>query len=152
MATRDLQGRVRRMWSVLHAGEDGSSIVEFIFLGVLLLIPVTYLIISASQLQAASFAAVGAADHAARTFAAADNEREGAARARTAVDVAVANLDIDAGSAAMEYGCSPSCLEPGSTVSVDVVIRVPLPFLPAGVGLDFGKASSSATVRVDRFG
>ncbi|WP_417220472.1 hypothetical protein [Arthrobacter sp.] len=140
------------MWSDAHAGEAGSSIIEFIFLGVLLLVPVTYLIISASQLQAASFAAVGAADHAARTFAAADREDEGAARARNAVDIAVGNLDVDENSATMEYHCSSACLEPGSTVSVTVVIRVPLPFLPAGVDLDFGQASSSSTVRVDRFG
>jgi len=145
-------GKVHLAWTQLRAREEGSSIVEFIFLGVLLLIPVTYLIISASQLQAASFAAVGAADHAARTFAAADSESAGAVRARNAVDVAVGNLDIDKNSATMHYGCSSACLEPGSTVSVEVVIRVPLPFLPAGVDLEFGKTSSSSTVRVDRFG
>ncbi|MDN5755777.1 MAG: hypothetical protein ACTHWW_10105 [Arthrobacter sp.] len=126
--------------------------VEFIFLGVLLLVPVTYLIISASQLQAASFAAVGAADHAARTFATADTETEGAARARNAVEVALGNLAVDSQAATMEYRCSPSCLEPGSTVTVDVSIRVGLPYLPPGVDLDFGRSSSSATVRVDRYG
>lgn len=152
MAANNGQSRICRVWSQVGLREEGSSIVEFIFLGVLLLVPVTYLIISASQLQAASFAAVGAADHAARTFASADNEGEGAARARNAVDVAVGNLDVDASSATMKYRCSPACLEPGSTVSVEVVIRVPLPFLPAGVDLDFSRASSSSTIRVDRFG
>ncbi|WP_372699435.1 hypothetical protein [Arthrobacter sp. JSM 101049] len=152
MGTEAFPTRIRRTYSMLLDREEGSSIVEFIFLGVLLLVPVTYLIISASQLQAASFAAVGAADHAARTFASAEDEAEGAARARNAVDVAVANLDMDANAASMEYRCSPACLEPGSIVSVEVSISVPLPFLPSGVDLDFGRASSSATVRVDRFG
>lgn len=152
MGARSLGSRFRCVWIHIRSSENGSSIVEFIFLGVLLLVPVTYLIISASQLQAASFAAVGAADHAARTFAAADSEAEGAARARNAVDVAVGNLDVAANAATMNYGCSAACLEPGSTVSVEVVIHVPLPFLPAGVDMDFGRAASSATVRVDRFG
>lgn len=152
METEALPHRILRALALLRNKEEGSSVVEFIFLGVLLLVPVTYLIISASQLQAASFAAVGAADHAARTFASADDEAEGAARARNAVDVAVANLDVDADAASMDYRCSPTCLEPGSIVSVEVSISVPLPFLPSGVDLDFGRASSSATVRVDRFG
>lgn len=152
MAASRVLNRLRQAWSDVHFSERGSSMVEFIFLGVLLLVPVTYLIISASQLQAASFAAVGAADHAARTFATADSEAEGAARARNAVDVALGNLAVDAHAATMQYRCSPSCLEPGSTVSVDVSIRVGLPFLPPGVDLDFGSSSSSATVRVDRFG
>lgn len=152
MATDSFPRRIRRACSRLGNPEEGSSIVEFIFLGVLLLLPVTYLIISASQLQAASFAAVGAADHAARAFASADDSAEGAARARQAVDVAVANLDVDTDAASMHYRCTPACLEPGSIVAVEVSIRVSLPFLPSGVDLDFGRASSSATVRVDRFG
>lgn len=152
MAARRRGDQLRAIRRSFRLQEEGSSIVEFIFLGVLLLVPVTYLIISASQLQAASFAAVGAADHAARTFAASDSETEAARRARNAVDVAVANLDVDVNTTTMNYGCSAACLEPGSTVSVEVVISVPLPFLPAGVALDFGRASSSATVRVDRFG
>lgn len=152
MAISRVLTRLRQAWSDVHLSERGSSMVEFIFLGVLLLVPVTYLIISASQLQAASFAAVGAADHAARTFATADTEAEGAARAKNAVDVALGNLAVDAHAATMAYRCSPSCLEPGSTVSVDVSIRVGLPFLPPGVDLEFGSSSSSATVRVDRFG
>lgn len=152
MAVSSVLNRLRQAWSNVRSEEHGSSMVEFIFLGVLLLVPVTYLIISASQLQAASFAAVGAADHAARTFAAADTESEGAARARNAVDVALGNLDVDAHAATMDYRCSPACLKPGSTVSVDVSIRVRLPFMPPGVDLDFGRSSSSATVRVDRFG
>lgn len=152
MVVSRISNRCRQAWSDLHASESGSSIVEFIFLGVLLLVPVTYLIISASQLQAASFAAVGAADHAARTFATADTEAEGAARARNAVDVALENLAVDTHAATMEYRCAPSCLEPGSTVSVDVSIRVGLPFLPPGIDADFGRTSSSATVRIDQFG
>jgi|SRR6185312_325723 len=152
MGTESFPRWIRGTCSKLGDPDEGSSIVEFIFLGVLLLVPVTYLIISASQLQAASFAAVGAADHAARAFASADEAAEGAARARQAVDVAVANLDVDANAASMDYRCTPACLEPGSIVSVEVSIRVPLPFLPSGVDLDFGRASSSATVRVDRYG
>ncbi|MET1035182.1 MAG: hypothetical protein ABWX68_08115 [Arthrobacter sp.] len=132
--------------------ERGSAVVEFVFLGVVLLIPVVYLIITASQMQAASYAAVGAADHAAKVFATARTEGSGAAGARDAVDRAVGNMGLGAGSATMEYRCSGPCLDPGTTVTVRVSIAVGLPLLPPGMEAGVGTASSEATSRVDRFG
>lgn len=143
---------LRRGQAALLVSEEGSSIVEFIFLGVLLVLPVVYLIISASQLQAASYAAVGAADHAAKAFVTAASEASGAARAQSAVSVATRNMKLDPDSAAMTYGCSAACLDPGSTVTVRVTVKVALPLLPPGVTMQFGSASSTATQRVDRFG
>ena len=37
--------------------DEGRAIVEFIFLGVLLLLPLVYLVLTAARLQAASFSA-----------------------------------------------------------------------------------------------
>ena len=51
------------------ANEDGSAAVEFVFLGVLLLIPLVYLILTAGQVQGAAYAMVGAAEHAAKVYA-----------------------------------------------------------------------------------
>ncbi|MFB0833299.1 hypothetical protein ACX8Z9_00075 [Arthrobacter halodurans] len=135
-----------------RARERGSAVVEFVFLGVVLLIPVVYLIITASQLQAASYAAVGAADHAAKVFVAARSEGAGSASARDAVERAVGNMGLGAGSATMEYRCSGPCLDPGTTVTVRVSVAIGLPLMPPGMGEGIGTASSESTSRVDRFG
>ena len=44
------------------AAEDGSASVEFLGLSVILLVPLVYLMVFASQIQAAAFGAVAAAD------------------------------------------------------------------------------------------
>lgn len=136
----------------LAAGERGSAIVEFVFLGVLLLIPIVYFVITASQLQAASYAAVGAADHAAKVFVGAATESEGAAKANDAAGRAVANMGIDGGAASLNYSCSGPCLQSGTTVTVSVKVELALPFLPPGLDARVGSASSTSTHRVDRFG
>ena len=147
--------RFRCRWrggGTCRAGESGSAVVEFIFLGVLLLIPVVYAILTVSQLQAAAFAAVGAADHAAKVFVAADSESGARASAANAAAVAVQNMGLSAGSEEVAIRCSGPCLDPGSRVTVTVTVRVALPLLPSGAGADVGRASASATHRVERFG
>jgi hypothetical protein len=133
-------------------GEEGSAVVEFIFLGVLLLVPVVYAILTVSQVQAAAFAAVGAADHAAKVFVAADSEARARAAAADAAARAVRNMGLPAGSEDVAVRCSGPCLDPGSQVTVTVTVRVALPLLPSGTGADVGSASASATHRVERFG
>ncbi|WP_375134948.1 TadE/TadG family type IV pilus assembly protein, partial [Arthrobacter sp. HMWF013] len=46
--------------------EQGSAVVEFTFLALLLMVPLVYFIITIGQLQGGSFAVVGAADQAAK--------------------------------------------------------------------------------------
>ncbi|GER24023.1 hypothetical protein NCCP1664_25180 [Zafaria cholistanensis] len=147
--------RIRRMQCGDGKGcgaEAGSAVVEFVFLGVLLLVPVVYAILAVSQLQAAAFAAVGAADHAAKVFVAADTEPRARAAAVDAAARAVRNMGLPAGSEDVSVRCSGPCLHPGSRVTVTVTVSVALPLLPAGAGADVGRASASATHRVERFG
>ena len=47
--------------------DEGAAIVEFIALSLLLLVPLTYLVVTLSRIQAGAFAAEGAAHEAART-------------------------------------------------------------------------------------
>ena len=91
--------------------------VEFIFLGVLLLIPVVYAILTVSQLQAAAFAAVGAAAAAARAL-----RHEG--RAARPEEVA-------------GRGCGP-CQVPGTQGAVTRAVRVARPVGTPGGGADRG--------------
>ena len=132
--------------------QAGSSIIEFIFLVVLLLLPMVYLVVGASQVQAASYAAVGAADHAAKVFITAQNEGAGSARAADAVQRAAANMKIGPGRTHFSYSCRGGCLSPGSTVTVHVTVDTVLPVLPGGWTWRTGSVGSSASQRVDRYG
>ncbi|MEE1622172.1 hypothetical protein ACQ7DA_13460 [Zafaria sp. J156] len=143
-----LVGAARR----LRDGEQGSAVIEFVFLGVVLLVPLAYLIITASQVQAASYAAVGAADHAAKVFVGAPDEATARARAQDAAARGASAMGLPASSATLSYSCSGPCLEPGTTVTVEVEVAIELPLLPPGVNAGIGSASATATHRVERFG
>ena len=134
------------------ADETGSAIVEFIFTSTLIIIPMIYLVLAAGQLQGASYAAVGAADQAAKVFAASEQPAQADTHARDAVSRTLSDFGIATSRSTTEIACTPACLEPGSTVTVAVRIQVPLPFLPESFGTSVFSVDSTATQRVDRFG
>lgn len=135
--------------------EAGSAVVEFIFLVTLLLIPVVYLLLTVASVQAGSFASVGAADQAAKVFAAADSPEQGRLRAERAVLLAVTDLGFDQSAATLHISCQPAvCLDPGSSVTVMVYLDVQLPLIPVTdhLSLSVATVSASATEMVARFG
>ena len=87
------------------------------------------------RLEAATFAAEGAAREAARTYVAADGADEGAERAVAAVGIALRDQGFDDDPAtALTLTCSATpCLAPGSDVAARIDVRVPLPFVPGFV-------------------
>ncbi|UWX96283.1 hypothetical protein N2K95_11470 [Arthrobacter zhaoxinii] len=131
--------------------EDGSAVVEFIFLGLLLLVPVVYLVITVGQVQAASFAVVGAADAAARVYAAAPDAVVAEQRAADAAELALSDFGLETDSMLVDVSCSDTCLVPGSTVTVSVRFEVPLPGLPWTTGAPVVVDSESTQI-VERFG
>ena len=73
--------------------ERGAATVEFLGLTLVLLIPVVYLMIYVSQVQAAAFASVAAADQAVKAVVAeADHPSAGAAHAT--VKLTLADLSL----------------------------------------------------------
>lgn len=114
--------------------ESGSAVVEFIGLAMMLLIPVVYLLVGAAGLQGASYAAVGAADQAAKVYAvsAADSSTgTPEARSEAAVARALGDFGIDPGQAQISMDCpSGSCDEEGDIVQVTVAVRVSVPLVP----------------------
>ena len=65
--------------------------MEFTFLGLLLMVPVVYFIITVGQIQGGSFAVVGAADQAAKIFVTQPDESSGRAAAEQAAVMAIAD-------------------------------------------------------------
>jgi len=137
--------------------DDGSAVVEFVTLGVLLLVPVIYLVITLGRVQAAAFAAEGAAREAARVFVMAQEEERGEAHALTVVRLALQDQgfhEVDP-RRAIEFECeSRPCLTPESRVHVTVTVEVVLPGVPAFVNAMIPTrvpVSAESVAVVDRF-
>ncbi|MGH8776460.1 MAG: pilus assembly protein [Jiangellaceae bacterium] len=111
--------------------ERGSAIVEFHFLGILLLVPLVYVLLTVLDVQRASYGVTQAAREAGRIYVATGDE----AAARLAAGVALADQGLDANAADVVFRCSaPPCYQPGAEVTVSVGTTVPLPFVPAVLG------------------
>lgn len=140
-AMRWLRGRLR------HAGgQRGSAVVEFLGVALVLLIPTVYLIITLARVQAATFAADGAARDAGRLIAQAETFEQGVTEARVAVELAFADqgMDVD-GATALEVTCQEDpCLSPGAYLHLQVATDVPLPLTPP-----FLDESLGTTVRIE---
>jgi Flp pilus assembly protein TadG len=116
-------------------GDGGAAVVEFVFLGVLLMVPLVYLVVAAGRVQAASFAASSSAREAARAFVTADSESEAGRRARAAVRLGMRDQGFRAEDGRMAVECNrPVCLTPGGRVVVRVEVQVMLPGVPRSVG------------------
>ena len=123
--------------------EQGSAAVEVLVLGVLLLVPLVYLVLTVAALQGAAFAAEGAARQAARGIALAATDAEGRQVALSAATVALADWHVDPAAAELTVRCTPDpgdCSTPRGTVDVRVRVAATLPLLPPA--LDIGAPGS----------
>ncbi|WP_062287973.1 hypothetical protein [Demequina phytophila] len=134
--------------------EDGAATVELVALTLVLLVPLLYLVVAVSRVQAGAYAAEAAAYSAARaavvtgldSLDAGATPEEALAESRAAADAAaaVAAEDFGIGTAAVELGCDGACLAAGSTVIARVELHVPLPGVPALV-----RAAIPARITID---
>ncbi|ALO66333.1 hypothetical protein AS189_07285 [Arthrobacter alpinus] len=136
-----------------HGPETGSAIVEFIFLAVLLMVPVAYLILTVGQIQGGAYAAVGAADQAAKVFVLHKDLPAAHQAAEQAVRLAVQDMGFDPDAAVLSISCDPGCATAGATVRAHVELRVELPVVGAlpGVNATAATVESSAMQKVGRF-
>ncbi|GAB2613853.1 pilus assembly protein [Pseudactinotalea suaedae] len=125
--------------------ERGSAVVEFLGVSLVLLVPLVYLILTLARIQAASFAAEGAAREAGRLIAQAETMAEGIDAAQLGVELAFADQGLDVDPAAvLQVTCSvPECLTAGEYVLIEVRTEVSLPLAP-----DFLAGAMPTTVAV----
>ena len=119
--------------------EAGSAALEFIALGVILLVPLVYLVLALGAIQDQTLGVESTARHAARTMSAASDADDGQARAAAAVRSGVEDYDLDRDAVTIEVRCAPAgvdCSSAGATVVVTVRATVRLPLLPSILGLD----------------
>ncbi|MGY1839024.1 MULTISPECIES: hypothetical protein [unclassified Modestobacter] len=140
-------------------GERGSAIVEFVFVALVVFLPLVYVIAGFSAVQRGVFAANAAAREAGRALATAPDLATGQARAEAAVAVAVADQSVAATDVVLAYapagsGCgaaglyTPS-LVPGEEFSVCVTVTVRVPLLPEFI--DANTATGQFVVERDRY-
>lgn len=121
----------------MRRDERGSALVELVWLGLLLLVPLVYILVAVFAVQSGSYAVSGAARAAARAYALAPDERSAPGQARAALGVALRDHDIGADEVDVRVTCRPSprnCLAPGSVISVAVRHQVRLPLAPGALG------------------
>ena len=116
--------------SCLRRSDDGSAIVEFVMLAVLLMIPLVYVVLAALSVQRAAFAATTAAREAARAYATAASDADGEQRAEAAVALAMSDQGVAWAPSGRVISCGDCTFTPGSSFTVDLHTTVPLPFVP----------------------
>ena len=116
--------------------EAGTALVEFVWLAILLIVPLLYIVLAAFETQRAAYAASAAVRSAGRAFVTAPDQATGHARAREAVQLAYEDQRLET-SPEVRITCRPdprNCLTPGSVVRAEVHSAVALPLMPAALG------------------
>ena len=148
-----------RLRSRLGDGERGSALVEFVFIALVVFVPLIYIVAGFSAVQRGVFASTAAAREAGRAIATAPDPTIGQQRALRAAQLAVEDQSVDATDVRVAYvgpgascasgaGYSPTLL-PGEEFSVCVTVTVRIPFLPQFI--DANTATGQFVVERDRY-
>lgn len=137
--------------------QGGSAAIEFVVAGMILLVPLVYLVLAIASIQAGAFAVEGAARQAARMYVRAATPEDAQADADAAVRFALADYGVASGDAVVRIHCLPDpahCLRRHGFVTVSVTTSVALPLSPPafGGGPAFSAPlTATATQQVSRF-
>ena len=139
--------------------ETGSALVEFVFIALVVFLPLVYLVAGFSAVQRGVFASTAAAREAGRALGEAPDVATGQARAKRAVQLAVADQSVEATDVRLAYappgaGCAAAgsyqpTLTPGEKFSVCVTVTVRIPLLPDFI--DTNTATGQFVVDRDRY-
>jgi hypothetical protein len=148
--------RIRR----LAARDDGSAVVEFVFLAIVILVPLMYVALVVSLLQRSAFAVTQAARESGRAYAQADTAAQSGSRAQYAMGLAMADQGlgtdgvqlryVPAGAACTAPSTTPS-LRPGSRFTICVIKTLQLPGVPGFLQSSTNTVTGVFVVNVDRF-
>ncbi|HEY4315669.1 MAG TPA: pilus assembly protein [Actinomycetes bacterium] len=111
--------------------DAGNAIVEFVYLAVLLMVPLVYVLLTVFRVQSAAFAVSSAAREAGRVYATSDSVDDAGPRAFAAAGIVMADSGLSMSAGDLRITCSTAhCLQPGSRVEVAMTYRVTLPLVP----------------------
>lgn len=113
--------------------ESGSALVEFIWLGILLLVPLIWIIVSVFEVQRGAFAVSAAARAAGRAYALAPDDATGLARARTVARQTLDDQGTEGMPMKLDVTCTTGegrCHEGTSLITVSIFSGIDLPLFP----------------------
>ena len=141
------------------AEESGSALVEFVFIALVVFVPLVYIVAGFSAVQRGVFASTAAAREAGRAIGTAPDPVTGQERALRAAELAVVDQSVDAtdlrlafapaGTDCAAAGSYAPTLAPGEEFSVCVTVTVRIPLLPEFV--DANTATGQFVVERDRY-
>lgn len=117
--------------------ERGSALVELTWLGILLLVPMLWIVLGVFEVQKGAFAVTSAARAAGRAYALAPNDALGQARAEAVVRQALADQGLEDAPVTIRVTCRPvpaDCHSGTSVITVQVFSSVAVPMLPDVLG------------------
>ncbi|NMM23545.1 MAG: pilus assembly protein [Phycicoccus sp.] len=146
---------MRQLGSSGPGAQAGSAVVEFVFLAVLMLVPLFYLVMVLARLQAGAYAVSAASREAGRAYVTAQVSEQAPARAHSAAGLAFADQGFES-EGSIKIGCDGTpCLRPEGRVQITATLWVPMPLVPAFfaaiVPLQM-PVSATHLATVDRFG
>ena len=135
--------------------QRGNGLVEVVWIGIILLLPLLWIVLSVFEVQSGAFGTSVAARAAARAYALAPNDVVGTARARAAAEQALADQGVE-GRPSVTIACTPyprNCHNGTSVITVRVDSAVELPLFPdiLGGGAPRFALHASHTVPVGQF-
>jgi hypothetical protein len=119
------------------ASEEGTALIEFSWLAILLLVPLVYLILAVFDVQRSAYGVTAATRAAGRAYVLSPDLATAQARAYEAAAVALRDQGLDLAPGDLVITCQPapdSCLQPGSSVLVELALHVDLPLMPSALG------------------
>ncbi len=119
--------------------ERGSAALEFILVGLVLLVPIVYLIVALGMIQNQTLGTEAGARHIARAISQAANPEEAQRSARLVLESVAGDYGMDPGAVDLSIACAPAgsaCPSAGATLVVTVRTAVALPLVPPILGLD----------------
>jgi Flp pilus assembly protein TadG len=125
-----VSGRLRRCARRLRdEDDDGNAIIEFVYLAVLLMVPLVYVLLTVFRVQGAAYAVSSAAREAGRIYATSESGEDAYERAFAAASVVMADSGFELSRRQLQIDCD-DCLQPGARVPVVIDYNVDLPLLP----------------------
>lgn len=120
-----------RLGDPIRKGDAGNAIVEFVFLAVLMMVPLTYILLTVFRVQGAAFAVSSAVREAGRVYASSSDVDAAGSRAFAAARLVMADSNLDLARNQITITCSSDpCLAPGSRIDVRMTYVVDLPLVP----------------------
>jgi len=129
-----------RRWNRWARNDDGSAALEFITVGVILLVPLVYLVLALGVIQEQTLGAEAAARHTARVISLAPDAETAAVRSDAVLAGVIEEYGLDVDAVQVSISCTPvgvaACPSAGATMIVTVTTSARLPLVPPLFGLD----------------